>query len=78
VRLDLHAGASGRKLTVQKLQITEGDAPAIGGVTITADEGGRLTVRLTVPADQDAGQYLGLVLDAERGEPCGTVSVTLR
>ena len=54
------------------------DGAAIRGVQIDCDgEAGAIVVRVEVPADQAAGPYNAMILDAASNMPRGTLSVVV-
>jgi hypothetical protein len=53
-----------------------GEGPRIGGVTVASSpDGDRVIVRLAVPDDAAPGTYVGAVIEAATGLPCGTLAV---
>lgn len=53
-------------------------SPPIQDVRIERTDDGAVVVRLTVPAEQPAGTYLGMIVDAARVEPRGDVRVRVK
>ncbi|MCK6551032.1 hypothetical protein L6R52_34665, partial [Myxococcota bacterium] len=78
VVVDLSPAAAGRPLSALPLAAIDGSAkPALTGVKLTPGENGHVDVSVTIPADQPAGTYAGVVLDPERGTAAGTLTVVL-
>lgn len=75
--LDLHPGADLTSITIQPLSSQHNEAPAIEGVRlIAARPGWPATVQITIPDEQPAGIYTGILLQAS-GEPAGTLCLHL-
>lgn len=75
--LDLHPGADLTDILIQPLGSQQEGAPAIEGVRlIAARPGWPATVQITVPEEQPAGIYTGMLLQAS-GEPAGTLCLHL-
>ena len=70
IKLDLRPG--GRAPRVGPLQAAFGGAPAIESVGLEGE-----TLRLEVADDQPAGVYNAVVVDADSGEPLGTLTVRI-
>jgi hypothetical protein len=75
--LELRRG-SWTSLLAHALRPEGHDAPAIRGVTIEAlPEQSTLRVSVEVPADQPAGVYNGMLIDAVSNLPRGTLTITV-
>lgn len=71
--LDLHPGADLSSITLRPLMSQQTDTPTINKVRLMAARPGwPATVQITIPEDQPAGIYTGMVLQAS-GEPAGTL-----
>lgn len=78
VEVDLAADAGDTPLRLTPLQPDSGDAPPLTEVELESGDPDRPPVlRLTVPADQPAGHYHGVLLDPSSHQARGTVTVRL-
>src|SRR5207244_12403041 len=75
VALDLRPEAAGATLVVHALRDATGTLPRLSGVVLETGERPRL--RLSVPDDQPAGAYHGVVVDPRSGVAVGTVTVRI-
>lgn len=78
VTVDLWPGSDKAQLTVPALHAAESDKdPVTDIVFFPASEQSPARLCITIPADQPAGVYTGLILQAETGQACGTLSLRL-
>ncbi len=65
-------------LAAQPLQAIDGEGkPPLSAVTLELRDG-KLCVTVTVPRDQPAGAYTGAIVDREKNQAIGTLTVNLR
>jgi hypothetical protein len=76
LRLDLHADRLRGALRAHALRSADPKRGRLDDVTCTLD-GDAPIVRLTVPSDQRAGSYEGLLIDEATNRPVGSLRVTL-
>jgi hypothetical protein len=72
VTLDLGANASTNNLAVPALYSLDGDSAPLTQISFAPH-----ALRVTIPDDQPAGTYTGVVVDPKTNEPRGTLSVQL-
>jgi hypothetical protein len=78
VSVELKPGSEGRGLATHGLRALEPDKPALVDVAFVADgDRAQPVLRLRVPDGQPPGVYSGVVLDAQSGEPLGTLTARL-
>jgi hypothetical protein len=76
--LDLRPDAAARPLLVHALRAVDPDTPRVTDVVFEAAvNGDPPTLRLRVPADQPAGVYNAVIVDAETSRPAGTISLRI-
>jgi hypothetical protein len=76
--LDLRPDAAARPLLVHALRAVDPDIPRVSDVAFEAPRNGDPpTLRLRVPADQPAGVYNAVIVDAETSRPAGTISLRI-
>ena len=76
--LDLRPDAATRRLLVHALRAVDPDIPRVSDVVFEAAvNGDPPTLRLRVPADQPAGVYNAVIVDAETSRPAGTISLRI-
>jgi len=71
---------SGGRLRVHALRSADANVPRIREVEVVPAEDGAspVTLKVTVPDEQPAGAYEGLILDDERNVPIGIVRIVVR
>lgn len=78
VTLDLWSGNRSAVLTVPALHAAESDKIPVTDVKfVPGSDEAPARIRIKVSDDQPAGLYSGLILDAESGQGCGTISLKL-
>lgn len=78
VSLDLRPELTGRPVIVHALRALDPDKPRVSEVAFEpACNGQPPTLRLRVPAEQPAGVYNAVMVDAETSRPVGTISLRI-
>ncbi len=78
VSLDLRPELAARPVLVNALRALDPDKPRVSDVVFEpACNGDPPTLRLRVPADQPAGVYNAVMVDAETSRPVGTISLRI-
>lgn len=78
VSVELKPGGERRALATHGLRALEPDKPALDDVAFVADrDSAGPVLRLRVPDGHPPGVYSGVVLDAQSGEPLGTLTARL-
>lgn len=78
VSLDLRPDATARPLLVHALRAVDPDKPRVADVAfVPAQNDEPATLRLRVPADQPAGVYNAVIVEAETSRPAGTISLRI-
>jgi len=78
VAVDVAPDLADRALTVQDLRSADPNVTPIGGVRLeAATETTPARLHVTIPPDQPAGTYIGVVVDDASGRFAGTVTVTV-
>jgi hypothetical protein len=75
--VELMSGADPARLVPTELRAYSGSAPPITDVVLALRAGEPPIVRISVPNEQPAGTYSGLLLEAETQRPRGTISVVV-
>ncbi|MDX2169763.1 MAG: hypothetical protein SF182_22020 [Deltaproteobacteria bacterium] len=78
VSVEFKPGVGARPLATHALRALAADLPPLDDVAFVAERDGAAPVlRLRVPDGQPGGVYSGVVLDAQSGEPLGTITARL-
>jgi hypothetical protein len=78
VTVDLGERAPSKTIAAQPLRAIDDDAkPPLSAIQLEFSEG-KLSVLATVPRDQPAGVYTGAIVDREKSQVLGTLTVSLR
>jgi hypothetical protein len=78
VVVELKPGSAGLALSAHDLRAREPNVPRIAGVLIASDSKNDLvTIQITVPDDQPAATYHGIILDDATNLPRGTLSLRI-
>jgi hypothetical protein len=75
VSMDVGPGSEHRPLRCHPLCTIEADTPPLSGVVVERGPDARLALRVRVPGGQPPGVYTGTIVDAETGQPRGTLCV---
>jgi hypothetical protein len=76
VSLELSPSADGRELMTHGLRAVDPSKPPLTDISfLPAREPGRGTLRIRLTENQPPGTYSGVIVDREKGEACGTLSV---
>jgi hypothetical protein len=76
VSLELRPSADGRGLMTHGLRALDPNKPVLTDITFLPSQDHSCgTVRVVLPKSQPPGIYSGVIVDRERGESCGTLSV---
>jgi hypothetical protein len=76
VSLELSQSAGGRELMTHGLRAVDPNKPPLNDISfLPSRDPGRETLRIRLTEDQPPGIYSGVIVDREKGEACGTLSV---
>jgi hypothetical protein len=78
VSLDIRPDSTARPLLVYALRAVDPDKPRVTDVVFEAARNGEpATLRLRVPAEQPAGVYSAVIVEADTNRPAGTISLQI-
>ena len=78
VSVDLSPNCVARPLAVLSVNSVDSRKPALADVSFVPDDfRGRLKLLVRVPDNQPAGTYVGVIVDRDSGDMCGTLSIRI-